>query len=86
MACYYFDIKDGAQTVHDDEGSEFGSPEAAVQAAARAAAEIGTGRLVRGDTSAVIIEVRDARNQRICTVTASMTIDWHGPRLSPWTA
>ncbi|PVE23649.1 hypothetical protein DC522_14455 [Microvirga sp. KLBC 81] len=41
MARYYFDIHDGAQVVRDDEGSEFDSLEAAVQGAARSAAEIG---------------------------------------------
>jgi hypothetical protein len=39
-----------------------------------AAAEIGTNRLAKGDTSDVVIEIRDERNQRICTVTASMKI------------
>ena len=89
MARYYFDIQDGAQIVRDDDGAEFDNPEAAVQAAIRSAAEIGTGRLARGDTSAVVIEVRDERGQRVCTVKASIEIDWHvsrpqGPH--PWSA
>jgi hypothetical protein len=50
-----------------------------VQAAARSAAEIGTSRLAKGDTSDVVIEVRDEQNQRICTVTASTRIERHGP-------
>jgi hypothetical protein len=65
--------------VRDDEGAEFDSLEAAVQAAARSAAEIGTSRLAKGDTSDVVIEVRDEQNQRVCTVTASMRIERHGP-------
>jgi hypothetical protein len=65
--------------VRDDEGAEFDSLEAAVHAAARSAAEIGTSRLARGDTSDVVIEVRDEQNQRVCTVTASMRIERHGP-------
>ncbi|MGF9761626.1 hypothetical protein AAII07_41195 [Microvirga sp. 0TCS3.31] len=89
MARYYFDIQNGTQSVRDDDGAEFDSPEAAVQAAARSAAEIGTGRLGRGDTRDVVIEVRDERGQRVCTVKASMEIDWHisrpqGPH--PWSA
>ena len=32
VARYYFDIHDGAQSVRDDDGAEFDSPEAAVQA------------------------------------------------------
>ena len=79
MARYYFDIQDGAQVVPDDEGAAFDSLDAAVQAAARSAAEIGTSRLAKGDISDVVIEVRDEQNQRICTVTASMRIERYGP-------
>ncbi len=79
MTRYYFDIHDGAQVMCDDGGSEFDSLDAAAQAAARSAAEIGTNRLAKGDTSDVVIEVRDERNQRVCTVTASMKINRHDP-------
>ena len=65
--------------MRDDEGSEFDSLEDAVQAAARSAAEIGTCRLAGGDSSDVVIEVRDEQNQRVATVTASMRIERHGP-------
>ncbi len=41
VARYYFDVLNGKQFVRDDEGSEFDSLDAAVQAAARSAAEIG---------------------------------------------
>ena len=81
LARYYFDIQDEAQVVQDDEGAEFDSLDAAVQGAARSAAEIGTSRLAKGDTSDVVIEVRDERGQRVFTVTASMKIDWHVPEL-----
>jgi hypothetical protein len=64
--------------VRDDEGAEFDNLEAAVQAAARSAAEIGTSRLAKGDTSDVVIEVRGEQSQRVCTVTASMRIERHG--------
>jgi hypothetical protein len=55
VARYYFDIHDFAQSVRDDEGTELDSLDAAVQAAARSAAEIGTGRLAKGDTGDVVI-------------------------------
>jgi hypothetical protein len=51
-----------------------------VHGAARSAAEIGTSWLTRGDFSDVVIEVRDERGQRVCTVTASMKIDRHTPQ------
>jgi len=63
--------------VHDGDGAEFDSLDAAVHAATRSAAEIGTGRLAKGDTSDVVIQVRDEHNQRACTVTASMKIERH---------
>ncbi len=80
VARYYFDIHDGEQLVRDDEGSEFDSLEAAVQGVTRSAAEIGTNRLAKGDTSDIVIEVRDEHGQRVFTVTASMRIDWHAPQ------
>jgi len=89
VARYYFDILDGAQSVRDEEGSEFDRLDAAAQAAARSAAEIGTGRLAQGDTNDVVIEVRDERGQRVCTIKASMEIKWHVPRHQgphPWSA
>ena len=79
MARYYFGIYEGTELVPDDEGSEFDSPDAAVQGAARTAAEIGTSRLVKGDLRDVVIEVRDERRQRVFTVTASMKIERHNP-------
>jgi hypothetical protein len=79
MARYYFDVQSGKPPVRDDEGAEFDSLDAAVHAAARSAAEIGTSRLAKRDTSDVVIEVRDEQNQRVCTVTASMQIERHGP-------
>lgn len=78
MARYFFDVHDGTDFQRDDDGTERGSDEAAVQTAARSAAEIGTGQLARGDTRDVVIRVRDEHDCRICTVTASMKIDWHG--------
>jgi uncharacterized protein DUF6894 len=80
VARYYLDIRDGEELLRDDEGSEFDSLDAAVRGATRSAAEIGTGHLAKGDTSDVVIEVRDEPGQRVCTVTASMKIDWDAPR------
>jgi hypothetical protein len=80
LARYYLDIRNGEQLLRDDDGTEFDSLDAAVQGAARSAAEIGTGRLAKGDTSDVVIVVRDEGSQRVFTVTASMKIDWHAPR------
>ncbi len=89
MARYYFDVHDGAQSVRDDAGTNFDSLDASVQAAARSAAEIGMDRLAKGDTDDVVVEVRDELGQRVCTVKASMEIDWHVSRSQgrhPWSA
>jgi hypothetical protein len=89
VARYCFDIHDGALSVRDDEGTEFDSLDAAVQAAARSAVEIGTGRLAKGNTSDVVIVVRNEQNQRVCTIRASMVIERHSPPPHdphPWSA
>jgi predicted RNA-binding Zn ribbon-like protein len=77
VARYYFDIRHGTDLLRDDEGAEFDSLDAAIRGVARSAAEIGTGRLARGDLSDVVIEIRDEHHQRIITVTASMKVDRH---------
>jgi hypothetical protein len=74
---FYFDVRDDGNIIPDDEGSEFESLDAAVHAAACSTAEIGTDRLAKGDTRAVVLEVRDDQGQRVCTVTASMKIERH---------
>jgi hypothetical protein len=82
-------MRNDADVKADDGGSNFESLDAAVNAAARSAAEIGTGKLAKRDTSDVVIEVRDEQSQRRCTVTASMRIDWHGTLhqgLDAWSA
>ena len=78
MPRFYFDIHDGerAELLRDDEGYEFDSLDAALKAAARSAAEIGTGRLGRGEVT-VVIEARDERDEQVFTVTASMKINRH---------
>jgi hypothetical protein len=76
---YYFDIHDGVQLARDDEGNEFASLDAAVQGAVLSAGEIGRNKLTKGETSDIVVEVRDERNQRVCTITASMKIERHPP-------
>jgi hypothetical protein len=78
MVRYYFDIHD-VQLARDDEGSEFASLDAAVQGAVLSAGEIGRNNLAKGQTSDIVIKVRDERNQRFCTITASMKIERHPP-------
>jgi Domain of unknown function (DUF6894) len=77
VARYYFDIRHGTDILRDDEGAEFDSLDAAIRGVARSAAEIGTGRLARGDLSDVVVEIRDEHDQRVITVTASMKVDRH---------
>ncbi|WP_162820684.1 DUF6894 family protein [Microvirga calopogonii] len=62
MARYYFDVMNERKIARDDEGSGYNSLDAAVQGAARSAAEIGTDWLAKSDTSHVVIEVRDEQN------------------------
>jgi hypothetical protein len=79
MFRYYFDIHDGVQFARDDEGSEFASLDAAVQGAILSAGEVGRNKLAKGETSDIVVVVRDERNQRVCTITASMKVERHSP-------
>jgi uncharacterized protein DUF6894 len=75
--------------VRDEEGSEFDSLETAVQGAITSAGEIGRSLLAKGNTSDIVIEVRDEHDRQVFTVTASMKIERHDPLPQgphPWSA
>ncbi len=82
MPRYYFDVYNKGLTARDDEGEEFDGPNEAMRAAARSAAEIGTNEVVNSDPDGVVVvvEVRDEQSQRVCSITAAMTIDWDASR------
>ena len=61
VARYYFNIRDGAHGMRDDEGSDFDSLDTAARL------KFGTDRVAKGDTSDGVIEVRDERGRRVCT-------------------
>ena len=75
MPRFYFDVREGAKFAPDHGGLEFDGLDAAERAAAELAAEIGRDRLPKGESRAVIVELRDEHRQRILTVTVSMGID-----------
>ena len=75
MPRFYFDVREGAQFIPDDEGLEFDSLDAAEYEAARTAAEIGRDRLPKGDTRAVTVEVRNEQGHRVLIVNLSMEVD-----------
>lgn len=70
-------VHDGTLLVRDDEGTEFESLDAALRGGILTAGEIGRNKLAKGETSDIVIQVRDEHNQRVCTVTASMKIKRH---------
>jgi len=72
---FYFDIREGARLVPDDEGVEFPDFDAAEREAAEAAASIARDLLPKGDAREVTIEVRNEHRQRLLTVTVSMHIE-----------
>ena len=72
MPRFYFDVREGAKFVPDDEGMEFPDLDAAEREAAVSAASIGRDLLPKGDAREVTIEVRDEHRQRVLTVTVSM--------------
>ena len=76
---FYFDSREGAKFVPDEEGLEFPDLDAAEREAAEAAAEIGRDRLPRGDSRDVTVEVRNEHGQRVLTVRVSIEIDRVAP-------
>jgi hypothetical protein len=83
MPRFYFDVREGARFIPDDEGLEFDSFEAAEREAAETAAEIERDRLPTGDTREIRIEMRNAHRQRVLTVKVSMEIDRVEPPPQP---
>ena len=75
MSRFYFDVRERASFIPDEEGLEFDSLDAAEQEAATAAAEIGRDRLPQGDSREITVEVRNEHRQRVLTVKVSMDID-----------
>jgi Domain of unknown function (DUF6894) len=69
MPRFYFDVREGARFIPEEEGSEFDSLDAAGYEEAKGAAEIGRDRLPKGDTRDVTVEVRNEHGQRVLTVT-----------------
>lgn len=83
MPRFYFDVREGATFIPDEEGLVFDGLEAAEYEAARTAAEIGRDRLPNGDTRDVTIELKNEHRQRVLTVTVSMEIDRVDPEPLP---
>jgi head-tail adaptor len=83
MPRFYFDVREGARFIPDDEGLEFDSFEAAEREAAETAAEIGRDRLPTGDTREITIEMRNEHRQRVLTVKVLMDIDRVEPPPQP---
>ncbi|HEX2555416.1 MAG TPA: hypothetical protein VHL98_17085 [Microvirga sp.] len=79
MPLFYFDTREGGKFIPDDEGLEFRDLDAAEQAAAETAAEMGRDRLPSGDSRDVTVEVRNEHGQRVLTVRVSMEIDRVAP-------
>jgi hypothetical protein len=78
---FYFDVREGAKLVPDEEGLEFDSLDAAEREAAESAAEIGRDRLPTSDAREVTVEVRNEHRQRVLTVTVSLKLHRVDPQL-----
>lgn len=83
MPRFYFDVREGARFIPDEEGIEFPDLDAAEQEAAESAASIGRDLLPNGDAREVIVEVKNEHRQRVITVTVSMHLDRVSPSPEP---
>ena len=79
----YFDVREGASFIPDEDGLEFASLDAAEHEAACTAAEIGRDRLPTGDAREVTVEVRNEHRQRVLTINVSREVDRVEPPLQP---
>jgi hypothetical protein len=75
---FYFDVREGARFIPDEEGLNFDSLDAA-----EAAAEIGRDRLPKGDARDVTVELKNEGRQRVLTVTVTMEIHRVDPQPLP---
>lgn len=71
---FFFDVREGARFIPDDEGLEFANLDQAEREAATAVAEIGRDRLPCGEAREITIEVRDEHHRFVLTVMLSMRI------------
>ena len=83
MPRFYFDVREGAKFIPDEEGLEFDTLDVAEREAATAAAEIGRDRLPKGDARQVTVEIRNEHRQRVLTVTVSMQTHRVNPAPEP---
>jgi hypothetical protein len=83
MPRFYFDVREGATFIPDEEGLEFESLDLAEYQAAHAAAEMGRDRLPKGEDRHVTVELKNEHRQRVLTVTVSMEIDRVDPEPLP---
>jgi hypothetical protein len=72
---FYFDTREGATFIPDDEGVEFPDRNVAERAAAVAAAEMGRDCLSKGGDRDLTIEVRNEHQKHVLTVTVVMKIE-----------
>lgn len=82
MPRFYFDIWEGTHFIRDETGLEFDSLDAAEEAAARGAADIGRDQFPKEDTCDITVEVSNEHRQRVLTVTVSMKAERVGQAVS----
>ncbi len=80
---FYSDVRENSYFIPDDEVLECDSLDVAEREATQAAAEIRRGRLPKGDTRQVMVEVRNEHHQRVLMVTVSIELHWVAPTLEP---
>ena len=78
MPRFYFDVRQGADLIPDDQGWEFDDLGAAECELAEAAAQTARDVLREGESRAAgaVVEVRNEYCQRVLTATVSTRIDW----------
>ena len=74
MPRFYFDFRNGAGLMRDDEGTEHPDVKSAEQEAIEVAAAVARDHFPLGVTS-IIVEVRDEQGQQVMVATVSLQVE-----------
>ncbi|ANY78444.1 hypothetical protein BB934_09560 [Microvirga ossetica] len=74
MPRFYFDVREGARFIPDEEGLELESLDAAEREAAVSAVDIGRSQLPHGKVREITVEVNDENGLGLIAATTSLTV------------
>ncbi len=83
MPRFFFDVKDGDHSTHDEEGDVYQDKEAARKIALLSLAEIVDSLMPDGNRREITIKMRDETGKEIFVARMSLTAEWLPERSTP---